>query len=142
MSDGYLCNCLYFTSNRLSRILTKMAEEEFKSAGLFPSQAFALMIINRNPGISQNNLSHELDIKPSTTSRFIDKLEHKSLVKREVKGKSSFLHPTEEGVDLMGTIEECWKNLLNRYSKILGFEEGEKLAQSIDLACNKLEQDL
>jgi len=45
-----------------------MAEEEFKSTELFPSQALALMIINDKPIISQNDLSRELDIKPSTTS--------------------------------------------------------------------------
>jgi DNA-binding MarR family transcriptional regulator len=142
MGDGSLCNCLYFTSNRLSRVLTKMAEEEFKSTGLFPSQALAVMIINDNPGISQNDLSHELDIKPSTTSRFIDKLEHKGFVKREVKGKSSFLYSTAEGLSLMEKIDVCWKNLFQRYSTVLGQEEGAKLTNAIHNAVDKLEKEL
>ena len=142
MGDGSLCNCLYFTSNRLSRVLTKMAEEEFKSTGLFPSQALALMIINDKPGISQNDLSRELDIKPSTTSRFIDKLEHKNLVKREVKGKSSFLYSTAEGLSLMEKIDVCWKNLFQRYSAVLGQEEGVKLTNSVHNAVGKLEKEL
>ncbi|AEG19113.1 MarR family winged helix-turn-helix transcriptional regulator [Methanobacterium paludis] len=142
MGDGSLCNCLYFTSNRLSRVLTKMAEEEFKSTGLFPSQALALMIINDKPGISQNDLSRELDIKPSTTSRFIDKLEHKNLVKREVKGKSSFLYSTADGLSLMEKIDTCWKNLFQRYSTVLGQEEGAKLTNAIHNAVDKLEKEL
>ncbi len=142
MGDGSLCNCLYFTSNQLSRALTKMAEEEFKSTGLFPSQALALKIINDKPGISQNDLSCELDIKPSTTSRFIDKLEHKGFVKRKVKGKSSFLYSTDEGTDLMEKIDACWKNLFQRYSSVLGHEEGAKLTNAVHNAVNKLEKEL
>ncbi|WP_048190392.1 MarR family winged helix-turn-helix transcriptional regulator [Methanobacterium sp. SMA-27] len=142
MSKGSLCDCLYLTSNRLSRVLTKMAEEEFKSTGLFPSQALALMIINKKPGISQNDLSKELDIKPSTTSRFIDKLEHKNLVKRKIVGKSSFLYPTDNGIALMEKIDASWQNLFKRYSEVLGLEEAIKLTNSVHNAVNKLEKEL
>ena len=142
MSKGSLCDCLYLTSNRLSRVLTKMAEEEFKSTGLFPSQALALMIINKKLGISQNDLSNELDIKPSTTSRFIDKLEHKNLVKRKIVGKSSFLYPTDNGIALMEKIDDSWQNLFKRYSEVLGLEEAIKLTNSVHNAVNKLEKEL
>lgn len=142
MDDGSLCNCLYFTSNRLSRVLTRMAEEEFKPTGLFPSQALALMAINENPGISQSQLSRELDLKPSTTSRFVDKLEHNGLVKRKIEGKSSSLYPTSEGLELKEKIVSCWKNLFKRYSQILGEEKGVKLTSAIQNAVIKLKKDL
>lgn len=142
MVDGSLCNCLYFTSSRLSRVLTRMAEEEFRETDLFPSQALALMLINENPGISQSRLSRELDLKPSTTSRFVDKLEHKGFVERKVEGKSPSLHPTEEGLELTEKIVTCWKNLFKRYSRILGEENGVKLTSAVHDAVIKLERDL
>ena len=140
MDEKILCDCLYFTSARLSRILTKMAEEEFKSTGLFPSQALALKIINSNKGISQNHLSYELDIKPSTISRFMDKLESKGLAKRKVKGKVSYLHSTQKGLDLQEEIDKSWKNLYHRYSKILGYEEGHELTKELNQTAKQLEK--
>lgn len=140
MDERILCNCLYFTSARLSRILTKMAEEEFKSTGLFPSQALALKIINIHQGISQNYLSSELDIRPSTTSRFIDKLESKGLAKRKVKGKVTYIHSTQKGLDLQEEIDISWKNLYHRYSKILGYDEGHKLTEKLNQTSKQLEK--
>lgn len=58
---------------------------------------FALMSINMEPGLSQNELSKILNIKPSTTSRFIDILENKDSTTRKVKGKVSYLYPTSKG---------------------------------------------
>ncbi len=49
------------------------------------------------PGLSQNELSKILNIKPSTTSRFIDILENKDSTTRKVKGKVSYLYPTSKG---------------------------------------------
>lgn len=133
-------NCLYFTSNKLNRIINRMAEEEFIKTGLSPSHAIALMLINNEAGLSQNEISKKLNIKPSTTSRFLDKLEIKELVTRKVKGKVSYLYPTENGMELEEEIEKCWKNLYNRYSKILGEKEGAELTASIYKAAEDLEK--
>ncbi|MEE8416834.1 MAG: MarR family transcriptional regulator [Desulfobacterales bacterium] len=67
-----LHNCLYFTSNSLSRVITRMAEEEFRRTGLSPSHAFLMMLVNDNPGIGQKELCEQLHLAPSTVTRFID----------------------------------------------------------------------
>lgn len=67
-----LHNCLYFTSNSLSRVITRMAEEEFRRTGLSPSHAFLMMLVNDNPGIGQKELREQLHLAPSTVTRFID----------------------------------------------------------------------
>lgn len=137
-----MCSCLYFTTNKLHRIINKMAEEEFIKTGLSPSYALALMLIINEQGLSQNEISKKLNIKPSTTSRFMDKLESKGLVSRKVKGKVSYLYPTEKGEALQEDIVNCLENLHNRYSKILGSKQGVKLTQDIYEAANELEKDL
>lgn len=116
-----------------------MADEEFRAIGLSTSHAFALMSINMEPGLSQNELSKILNIKPSTTSRFIDKLESKGLATRKVKGKVSYLYPTEAGENLKEKIQECWQNLYKRYSKILGEKEASELTELIYKSANELE---
>ncbi len=137
--EDTLCTCLYFASNKLNRLISKMADEEFSKIGLSTPHAFALMSINTEPGLSQNELSNILNIKPSTTSRFIDKLEIKGLATRKAKGKLSYIYPTEKGENLTEEIEECWQNLYDRYSKILGEKEGIELTASIYGAANELE---
>ena len=137
-----MCSCLYFTSNKLNRILNKMAEEEFIKTGLSPSHALTLMNINRQAGLSQKELSEIMNIKPSTTTRFIDKLEGRRLVERKLKGKLSYLYPTDKGIDLQNEIDKCWESLNQRYSKILGCEEGVKLTEAIDKAATELEKNI
>lgn len=83
-----------------------------------------------------------MNIKPSTTTRFIDKLEVKGLVKRKTEGKSSHLYPTQKGIDLKGEIDECLKSLHKRYSGILGYDRGVELTESINEATIKLEKNI
>lgn len=119
-----------------------MAEEEFLKTGLSPSHALTLMNIDFQPGLTQKELSEIMKIKPSTTTRFIDKLETRGLVERKTKGKSSYLYPTRKGIDLQIEIGECWGNLHKRYSKILGPKKGVELTEIIDKAATKLEDNM
>ncbi len=139
MSDYLLDNCLYFTANKLSRVITKLAEEEFKKTGLTPNYAFVILTVKANPGISPSLIAEKLHIAPSTITRFVDKLILKNLVTREFKGKSSLINITDEGNDLLSTIEECWKNLYVKYSEILGYENGNELTKIVNEAANILE---
>jgi MarR family transcriptional regulator, transcriptional regulator for hemolysin len=137
-----MCSCLYFTSNKLNRILNKIAEEEFLKTGLSPSHALTLMNIDFQPGLSQKELSEIMNIKPSTTTRFIDKLETRGLVERKTKGKSSYLYPTQKGIDLKVEIGECWANLYKRYTEVLGHKKGVELTEIINEAATKLEENI
>ncbi|KIX15319.1 MarR family winged helix-turn-helix transcriptional regulator [Dethiosulfatarculus sandiegensis] len=133
-----LHNCLYFTANSLSRVITKMAEQEFALTGLSPSHAFLVMLVMENPGIGQTELARELNLAPSTVTRFIDTLAHRGYLERKSKGKASRIFPTRAGEDLRGPIKQAWKKLHQRYANILGQEKGDELARQIDLASAKL----
>ncbi|MNC26077.1 MarR family protein [compost metagenome] len=88
MDESFLQNCLFFTSNRLGRAMTKIAEEEFAPTGLTPMYGYVIRLANGSPGISQKEIAEKLSITPSTLTRFIDKLEARRLVERKVSGKS------------------------------------------------------
>ena len=68
-SNTILHNCLYFTANSLARVITRMAEEEFRATGLSPSHAFLVMLVNDKPGIGQKELCEQLYLAPSTVTR-------------------------------------------------------------------------
>jgi DNA-binding MarR family transcriptional regulator len=140
IDNSILDNCLYFTVNKLSRAITKMAEDSFKKTGLSPTHAFCLMLVNNKPGISQSELAEELHMTPSTITRFIDKLVMKGLIERKAEGKRSFIFPTEEGENTQQEIKAGWKDLFQTYSAVLGEEEGKSLTKLIREAGNTLER--
>ena len=112
--------CLYYSSNALARVITKMAEEEFAVTGLAPSYAFLVMSINEEPGICPKEL------------------EHRGLIKKKSEGKFTKVYPTDCGIELNEKIKEAWMSLYNRTTKSAGKEEVEKLAIDTYNMKNKL----
>lgn len=139
MIDDFFNNCLYFTVNKLSRAITKMAEDSFVKTGLSPTHAFLMMLVIEKPGISQSELAEALHLKPSTITRFVDKLVEKGFIERKTEGKRSLNYPTEKGNETLKDIKEGWKILFRSYSDILGEEEGKALNKLINEAGKKLE---
>ena len=137
-SKNILHDCLYFTANALSRVITRMGEESFRKTGLSPSHAFLVMLVNEKPGIGQKALAENLQLAPSTVTRFVDSLVHKGYLTRLTEGKSSKVFPTDEGKRLQAPIEKAWHELHMRYAKILGRREGDALTAMIDAASDKL----
>lgn len=136
--DSILHNCLYFTANSLSRVITKMADQEFMDTGLSPSNAFLIMLVNDHPGILQKELCEKLNLAPSTVTRFIDALAHKNFLTRQVKGKSTMVFPTREGIALQPRIHQAWKRLHMRYANVLGRKQGDDLTARVDKASIEL----
>lgn len=137
-----LTHCLYFTANALSRVISRMAEEEFRATGLSPSHAFLMMTVIDQPGITQKALGTELHLAPSTVTRFVDALAHKGCLERAVEGKTTRITATQKGLRLHGPIMASWKNLHLRYAAILGLEKGDALALEIGHASTLLEKNL
>ncbi|WP_258535674.1 MarR family winged helix-turn-helix transcriptional regulator [Bacillus sp. 03113] len=140
MDDSFLHTCLFFTTNRLSRAITKMAEEEFAATGLSPMYGYLIRLVNGTPGITQKELSEKLYITPSTLTRFIDKLEGKQLVERKVNGKTVLVYPTSNGKELEEKIRLASKNFHKRYESFLGKEASDQLTRVLEETSDKLER--
>ena len=138
-NNPVFCKCLYFTANSLARVITRMAEDEFRITGLSPSYAFLLLLVNASPGICPTDLATELHLAPSTVTRFIDKLEAKGYLERRANGKTIGIYPSEKGTEMQETINRAWHELYTRYSIVLGEEYSRDLTQMIDEASQKLE---
>lgn len=138
MLEIYLKECLYFTANRLSRVITKMAEDEFSVSGMSPTSAFLLMAVFEKDGISQKELGQILHLQPSTVTRLIEKLAAKKLLYNRVEGRLSLIFATDKGKAMEDIINECWNNLRSRYAAILG-QEGDELSLQLYEVSNQLE---
>ncbi len=139
-TDEILHHCLYFTANSLARVISRMAEEEFRRTGLSPSHAFLLMLVNDTPGIGQKELCAKLHLAPSTVTRFVDTLVYRGYLKRQSEGKTSRVFATDLGAGLNEKIAAAWKALHQRYVDILGQSEGDDLTARIDAASERLGQ--
>lgn len=131
-------DCLYFTSNALARLLTRMADEEFGKLGLSPSHAFLLMSVIDKPGIQPGKLSEELQLSPSTVTRLIEKMEYRGYLERHSEGRATHVHPTGECLNLDGDLREAWVNLTGRYTDILGDRYSKVLTEMTFTATEKL----
>lgn len=50
--ESILTKCLFFTSNRLSNILRKKAEDAFKDLGIGVPYVYMLVVVNQYDGIT------------------------------------------------------------------------------------------
>ena len=137
--ESKYCNCLYYSSNALSRIMTKIADDEFAVTGLTSSYAFLLMIVNDKPGIQPSEISRQMQLTQSTVTRFIEKMEHRNFLLRDRVGRLTEVYPKKASLALDSKIKAAWKSLQKRYSYILGKEEGERLTSAIYKATQILE---
>lgn len=140
MDESFLHNCLFFTTNRLSRSITKIAEEEFAPTGMTPMYGYIIRLVNGTPGISQKELSEKLYITASTLTRFIDKLEGRQLVERKVQGKTVLIYPTPKGNALEEEICNASKRLFKRYEEVVGTEMALQLSRDLEAASEQLER--
>ncbi len=133
-----LSGCLYFSSNKFVRLLTKLAEDEFKITGLTPTYAFAVTIVNKYGKISSTELADYLQLAPSTITRFVDKLLIKDLVGRKIEGKNSFIFSKEKGKELQESINIAWNSLEKALNEKLGEEESKKMVETLNWASERL----
>ena len=133
------CGCLLYSANALSRVITKMAEEEFASVGVAPSHCFLLMTVHNNPGIQSSGIAGKMMLTPSTVSRLVEKMEQQRFVQRVVDGKFTLVYPTEKTNEVYPVILESWRNLYLRYTEVLGEEAARQLTAEIYSAALKLE---
>ncbi len=126
--------CLYFTANSFARHVTELAEKELAFTGLTPSYAYTLMVITDHPGIGQNAIAKRMNLKPSTITRFIDKLIIQGFVTKEQEGRNVHVTATEQGAEIRKDIEKGLENLFKTYCDVLGKETAVKLAAGMHSA--------
>lgn len=133
------CGCLYFASNALARGITRMAEGAYAPTGLTPSHAMLLMVVIDHPGINPSEIAETMLLKPSTVTRFVEKLEEKGLAVRKTNGRFTEVFATEVGNSMNMKIKAAWMDLYRKYTALLGEEEGAALVKLSYKAAKTLE---
>ena len=115
----YLYDSFYFSVSRLNRNIQRIADDVFKTTGLPPSYGLLLLLLDEWKELSPTKISQTLDIKPSTTTRFLDKLEKMKIVVRRIEGKYSYISLTPLGLSKLPEIKDAFESLEYRIQKII-----------------------
>lgn len=133
-------SCLYFSSNRLNRLMTKLADETFKPLGLSPTYAYLLLVLNEIDDVTSKKLSEELFLTQSTVTRLVDKLVGQGYVERRLVGRNSFVKLTQKGKDIQKDLRKHWYILHDKYEEIIGKEKAEEVVRELNLISRNLEE--
>jgi DNA-binding MarR family transcriptional regulator len=100
----------------------------YASFDIRPAQYAVLLIIERNPGLRQSQISTALNIKRANLVALLDSLESRGLAKRVPVAsdrRSYALHLTDDGVAMMGKLAEASAAHEARVGAVIG-ETGRK----------------
>ena len=113
--------------NIVSRCGSIFRSEKLKSYGLGDNNHSYILILCRNPGISQDALARRLFINKSNVTRTLAQLEQTGFVTRRVSEKDrrvTLVYPTDKAYEVLPTVREVlreWREYLTE-----GFTEEEK----------------
>jgi len=100
---------LLFLLHDVARLLRVDADKRARSHGMTRAQWGILIWLDRQPGISQKELSELLEVEPITVARLIDRLQARGMVERRPDPRDRRiwrLHLLGPARDVLGEIEE------------------------------------
>jgi MarR family transcriptional regulator, transcriptional regulator for hemolysin len=91
-----------------ARMLRKLIDRRLQPSGLSRAQWSVLAILSNHEGVSQSQISHELEIEKSTAGRLIDQVEKSGWIERRpIPGDRRLwsIHLTDQARQLLVEIE-------------------------------------
>jgi len=134
---SYFENCMYFSVNQLARHLNKIADDAFKEINITPTQGFALISIGELNKHTPSEIANELEMTPSTITRFLDRLDKLGYIERKYLGRNTEINLTEKGKRTLVKVSECWGKIHDVNVKVFS-EELAKTITNKTVKANKL----
>nr|WP_315024516.1 MarR family transcriptional regulator [uncultured Aminipila sp.] len=136
-------NNLYRALHRLNRQMHRSFHREGRGkGGIYHGQANLLLIILKNDGASQRDLAEQLDVRPSSMTEMLTKLEQSGMVLRKQDDKDQRvmrIYLTEEGKRAAEEIAESKDAFAESFFSALNEDEQEQLLILIEKLCASLE---
>ena len=124
-------NELYQGLHRINRQMHRMAHRDnYKKGGIYHGQAHLLVAVLNHDGASQRDLAEQLDVRPSSMTEMLTKLEKNNLIVRKQDEKDQrvmHIHLTEEGKKSAEEILESKDHSAASFFQALSEEEQEQL---------------
>jgi MarR family transcriptional regulator, organic hydroperoxide resistance regulator len=123
--------CLFHASSALHRWLGRVANEQFRTVELSPTEGFSLITLKQAPGIIISDLAHVHQLDPSTYTKVIDSLARQGYLRRERFGRSYRLFSTGKGERKEGDAMAAWRKTQHDYETMVGKAEATMLSLAI-----------
>lgn len=137
---------LYNTLNRLSRQMHRFSHRAEHKRSLFFGQSKLLQLIAKNEGTIQRDLAEQMDMRPSSMTEALGRLEQLNLIlrKRDEKDQRSMhIYLTNKGreivEDAVRSEEEFMKKFTDIVFKEISEEEIEKMLAITSKLCKSLD---
>lgn len=130
---------MYFVSAAFARKMERLAEESWKEVDLSPSLAYLLMLVIEEPGSQPTYLGKQLQLKPSTVTRLVEKLEQRKLLIRTTEGKITNVYPTPKGRELHPKLKICLGDFISSYHDLISKEESGKLLETMMRVADRMD---
>ncbi len=136
-------NELYRALHRLNRQMHRSYHREgYGRDGIYHGQANLLLLIYQNDGASQRDLAEQLDVRPSSMTEMLTKLEQNKLLVRKQDDKDQRImriYLTDEGKTTAEKIGGSKDASAKSFFSALTEEEQEQLLILIEKLCASLE---
>jgi len=138
--DEYFENCLFFSTNSLARNINRISETEFNRIGLSSSYAFLLMLVNEKNGLSTWEISKAMNMDSSTITRFVDKLILQGFLDKKLEWRKTSITLTKKWEKIQPDIQKAWKQVFEKYTKILWKELTQAITKNTHLSNMKFNE--
>lgn len=111
---------MHSAANSFSREISSHFDSYFKEYDLATSYIELLLILLNEDEISQNDLAEDMNLAPSTITRFINKLLKMGLVKKKKVGRTAVITLSEKGHTLAPELNRQYDKAVTDLQNILG----------------------
>ncbi|WP_011307633.1 MarR family winged helix-turn-helix transcriptional regulator [Methanosarcina barkeri] len=137
---------LYNTLNRLSRQMHRFSHRAEHKRGLFFGQSKLLQLISKNEGIIQRDLAEQMDMRPSSMTEALGRLEQLNLIlrKRDEKDQRTMhIYLTNKGREIVEDAVRSEEVFIKKFTDIvfkeISEEELEKMLAITSKLCKSLD---
>jgi DNA-binding MarR family transcriptional regulator len=122
IAEATATSCLATRVRQLSRIITRVYDDEMRPLGITASQYTLLAQLAARDGITAVEIGHELDIEKSTLSRNLKRLLALGLIIMDPPAgrRGRGLHLTPKGQGVLREAYPVWQKAQNHANAVMG----------------------
>ncbi len=111
---------MHSAASSFSREITRHFDSYFKNHNLATSYVELLLMLQVKEESSQNDLAEEMNLAPSTITRFVTKLVKKGLVQKKKDGRTAVITLSKKGQSLVPELKTSFDTAVADLESILG----------------------
>lgn len=110
---------MHSAANSFSREISRHFDSYFEEFDLATSYVELFLIVLEKEEVMQNDVAEEMNLAPSTITRFVNKLVQKGILKKEKSGRTAVIKISIEGEKLAPKLKSSYERALQDLEDVL-----------------------